>query len=756
MKKNLQFKHILSLAVMILLIMGGIKVTLAHDFTAVNEGKTIYYTITDAVNYYVAVAPNGTSTNSYEGVIVIPSTVTYNDIEYTVTSVAASAFKRSYEGATGGRITSVTLPNTIRSIGDNAFAYASTYLTSVNIPENVESIGKNAFDACKGLTSVTLHSSITSLGQQAFNACIGLTEINYNITSLSSGFPSKKGPFYGCSGDIVLTIGNNVTSIPSYAFEGANIIGTITIPDNVTTINTNAFNNITSYDKLIIGSGVTTLGGQAFSGCTGLTEIWVKPTTVPTCGYSLFYTVSRSILVYVPEGTSSSYHANMQWSDFTLTEYRELKTAVVIGKDEVYDMGDIYLVIGTGGSLTIADGGQLVCNNSVAATVQKTTTPTPETSKETTTVYNWYAISSPVNEVEIASFAHGSHNVYSYDEPTHYWHEYRSPLGSIPAFSKLDNGRGYLYRSDEANIAFSGNTNVTKAEYTLSYTPANEDKNIAGLNLIGNPFTHNIFKGDNTAIDSDDLEDGFYTLKEDGGWQAGNDNADAIAPTQGILVQAKSGANGNTLEITNTTAAAAKSGNDNIMFTVKNAKYSDVAYVLFKEGHGLNKIEHRNAEIPMLYVTKEGEDFAIADMADDTKVIYLGFEAKTMSQYTLSLKANGQYSYMHLYDKVAGEDIDMLVEDSYTFIGSPSDRKDRFTLNLTYDADIEEVEANTVFVYQNGNDIVVNGEGELHVFDMMGRMVMTTTVNGVETVNGLNNGVYVFRMGGKTQKVVVR
>ena len=194
--------------------------------------------------------------------------------------------------------------------------------------------------------------------------------------------------------------------------------------------------------------------------------------------------------------------------------------------------------------------------------------------------------------------------------------------------------------------------------------------------------------------------------------------------------------------------------NDNIMFTVENAKYSDNAYVLFKEGHGLNKVAHRNAEIPMLYVINDGENFGIADMSDMTKAIDLGFEAKTMGQYTISIKAEGQYSYMHLIDKLTGNDVDMLVEDSYTFVGSQNDRNDRFVLRLNYNAAGIDTESD-IFAYQNGNDILVSGEGTLQVFDITGRKVMTMEVNGVETVN-VNAGVYIFKMNEKTQKIVVK
>ena len=397
------------------------------------------------------------------------------------------------------------------------------------------------------------------------------------------------------------------------------------------------------------------------------------------------------------------------------------------------------------GKLTIADGGQLKVNNSVTATMQKDIT-----ASETKTSNAWYAISSPVNNIAIADFVQGIHNVYQYDEPSMMWQEYRNEDN---IFENLTNGRGYLYRSTAANIEFNGDINVGEVSCQLSYACA--DNRFKGFNLIGNPYPHNIYKGENAAIPNTWLEDGFYTLTESGAWSAGTDNATPIKPNTGILVQAKSDANMKNLVFTDTDSHnTAKSGDDNIMFTVKNSVYSDVAYVLFKEGRGLNKIEHRNADIQMLYVINDGEDFAIADMNDNTKLINLGFEAKTMGQYTISVKAEGEFSYMHLVDKLTGDDTDMLMENSYTFVGTPGDRLDRFVLRLDYNAG-HSTDSET-FAYQSGSDIIVSGEGTLEVYDVLGRLVSTQRVSGVQTIAAPQMGVYIFKLNGKTQKMIIR
>jgi len=95
----------------------------------------------------VTVTYKTTSYNSYSGSVVIPSTVTYNDTEYSVTSIGSSAFR-----ACSG-LTSVTIPESVTSIGAYAFYWCSS-LTSVTIPNSVTSIGDCAFGGCSGLTFV--------------------------------------------------------------------------------------------------------------------------------------------------------------------------------------------------------------------------------------------------------------------------------------------------------------------------------------------------------------------------------------------------------------------------------------------------------------------------------------------------------------------------------------------------------------------------------------------------------------------------
>ena len=105
-----------------------------------------------------------------KGDINIPATVKHSSKTYSVTEIGSYAFYTS-------GIKSVTIPNSVTSIGKGAFAYCSK-LTSVTIPNSVTSIGESAFQGVKGLISVTIPNSVTSIGESAFESCGGLKELH--------------------------------------------------------------------------------------------------------------------------------------------------------------------------------------------------------------------------------------------------------------------------------------------------------------------------------------------------------------------------------------------------------------------------------------------------------------------------------------------------------------------------------------------------------------------------------------------------
>lgn len=288
----------------------------------------IYYNL----NYETkqAEVTSGDVKYAYEGSIIIPDTINYNGVTYSVTSIGNSAFAACYA------MTSVTIGNSVTSIGSNAFQYCYG-LTSIEIPNSVTTIGFSAFLYSYNLKSITIGNGVTEIEDRVFYNCTGLTSVH--ITDIAAWCKIKfktneSNPldnakhlfmngreieklvipdsvtsigdyaFRGCSALTSVTIPNSVTSIGNYAFSGCSGITSITIPNNVTSIGKAAFNNCTGLTEFTIPSNVTTIGDGTFGHCTGLTSITI-PNSVTTIGYAAFSDCSSLTSIAIPNNVEA-------------------------------------------------------------------------------------------------------------------------------------------------------------------------------------------------------------------------------------------------------------------------------------------------------------------------------------------------------------------------------------------------------------------------------------------------------------------
>ena len=205
-------------------------------------------------------------------------------------------------------LTSVTIGNGMTSIGEGAFAWCKG-LTSVKIPGSVKSIGDYAFRGCSGLTSVTIGKGVTSIGNSAFEDCKGLTSITIpdSVTSIGNR------AFYGCTGhtsiyytgDVagwckISGLDNLMSKSHTLYIGGKKVTGDLIIPDGVTKISDYAFYNCSEIKSITIPNSVTSIGKYAFGYCTGLTNIYYTGDVAGWCGISgLGSVMSSSCTLYI-------------------------------------------------------------------------------------------------------------------------------------------------------------------------------------------------------------------------------------------------------------------------------------------------------------------------------------------------------------------------------------------------------------------------------------------------------------------------
>jgi hypothetical protein len=208
----------------------------------------------------------------------------------------------------GGKVGSYTIPNSVTSIGDYAFASCST-LTSVTIPNSVTSIGNGAFGGCTSLTSATIGSGVTSIGFWAFSECSSLSAIT--VDALNSVYSSVAGVLFNKSQSTLVqypggkagsyAIPNSVTSIGDYAFASCSTLTSVTIPNSVTSIGNGAF-EFCDLSSVTIPNSVTNIRSGAFEYCTGLNGVYFTG-NAPSVGSLAFAGDFRATAYYLPGTT---------------------------------------------------------------------------------------------------------------------------------------------------------------------------------------------------------------------------------------------------------------------------------------------------------------------------------------------------------------------------------------------------------------------------------------------------------------------
>ena len=222
----------------------------------------LYYNITcrTAPNYSVKVVPH--SSYSRYKYIVIPSTVTYNNITYKVTGIGQSAFSGCTE------LQTIIGAENITYIEDFAF-WGCKNLTEIPLPDNMSSIGQYAFRECSGLTSFTIPEGITDISFNTFQGCTGLT----SVTIPSTVEIIRSHAFDSCVSLSSVTFPPSLDYIQDWAFWGCENLTSITIP---AVLGDAAFGNCPQLESVVISTECPGISVDAFCGCPSITSIVVE------------------------------------------------------------------------------------------------------------------------------------------------------------------------------------------------------------------------------------------------------------------------------------------------------------------------------------------------------------------------------------------------------------------------------------------------------------------------------------------------
>lgn len=600
-----------------------------------------------------------------------------------------------------------------------------------------------------------------------------------------------------------------VTSFPKSAFQDkTNFVGTLTLPNNIRRIEQSAFEGCTGFTgNLVFPASTEYIGNKAFKGCSGFTSMTILASEIECknngqcfSGVDGIETVisltdksdlpselqnfinsvigdggnfiqpeeGESVFLGGDASAPNSWSAEKNWYPEEVPSAGQsvaIANDLTISSSERIEINNISNAESSA-IIVIEEGGQLVYNEGTLSNVkiEKNITGYNEVSNQE----GWYVISSPMtNNISNDNYnnlidENGYYDLYYYNEEDFHWYNYKDGT-----FSTLNLGQGYLYaKRNSATIVSVGTPNNSAVSFTLSaaseLTPNGNDLN--GFNLVGNPFTFDICKGDGCAISNEFLEEGYYSLSTNGTWTAKSDS-EPISVCEGILVETiDSSADGESLTINRIPyKKTRKADNDVIAITVSNELYEDVAYIKFgdSEGSGLRKIAHMNNDIQMVYIPKDGVNYAITNMDENTREIPVSFQASTMGKYTISIDATKHNSdNIYLLDNITGDKIDILNGD-YTFIAQSSHDEERFTLLISGNSGTGDEH----FAFINNNNVIINdieGSASVQIFDVTGRQIIANEFNGSACISAeaLNDGIYIIRMidnnGIKTQKIVIQ
>ena len=772
---------------------------------------------------------------SYSGDVVIPATVEYEGITYSVTHIAQYAFYFCQS------VTSVTLGSNIQSIGDDAFGWCSglgRIVCQGTTPPTMTSYDYAFFNVYQNITLQVPCGALAFYQGSNWNvnkitmmegAMVEMDGLHYQILCGATSAKLIRHSSYTNLASVYLEefvtyegTDYPITEIEAGAFDGCEHLQWFDCHANLLSIGDHAFRNCDSLEYLGLYHIDTppTVGTGCFDGL-GLDTLMLM---VPFCSryeYAI-HPVWGQFGEIFPDGeceynfTNQYGSGDRRWSNpenwaegevpvegaqVGIMSDCEMDMNVTVGSitiggyyDEEYGCYE-HLTVKSGNTLTannfiytagdernfvIEDGAQVIHPNTGAqATVEKNITAYTPNSKN-----GWHLVSSPAIESFAPSADNGflanEYDLYYYHEPTHYWRNHKDGTNNADPGFGIEPLKGYLY-ANSANDTLSLKGTLRTATETVSVPLSYTDGiALAGFNLVGNPFAHNV-----TAFTGNNVADEVYRMNDtkDDLMVGAIDANHPLLPGEGFFVKATGEGASITFNSRATNSERSLSlskGRINVELS-ENGLIVD-RFILKRDGAPLEKFT-LNENSTRIFATEGAQDWAVAVIASEAKQSSpteqpVNFKAAKNGTYTLTVNMeNMDLDYLHLIDNLTGADVDLLAVEpvetptsgngpstssgavaSYTFTAKTTDYESRFKLVFSADEDVCE----PPFAYINNGNIIINGTGTLQIIDILGKELERkelSTLNSQLSTSNFVPGVYVLRLVDgdmvRTQKIVV-
>ena len=703
------------------------------------------------------------------------------------------------------KLIDVKLPNTLTSIGDNAFL-ACVNLKNVEFHPGIVSIGSYAFGSCCNLAELELKSGLKSIGTAAFygephtieNASIGGAP-KFEEVVLPEGLESIGDyAFYKNVCLKQITLPSTLRELGEYAFQECNLLTSISMPTYLKEIKPHTFYNCTGLTEVRIPSTILSIGDKAFYGCSHLSDVYTyiaEPTQIDMNTFSIYETAT----LHVPTTSFYNYYFDTEWSQFrSLQEFDAEYEYFYINKDFTIDE-EKGTIKGEGEEVPDADlnpGSGLIVDTSsetqklnelhIKMKGGECASVIAANNFEANKVYfdidieqaRWYFFCFPFNVKKVNVDAPGNYvfRVYDPEERAGGKTGWVNWIGD-----ELVKGQGYIFHcSNSGTLSLcveKADMNWTAENRPESLTSApTENKEDASWNFIGNPHTSyydidhtgytqpiTIWNGTSyEAVRPGDDEyclspfEGFFVQKSDNVSEMNFPAGDAATDGRYTKKQWESNAR-------NRAAARRTRGVDAerqiINLTLSDGEILDKTRVVFNEKQSqdyeitCDAAKFITTDVTQIY-SLDYNNIKYAINERSAGEVRLGYTAKKEGQMTISATRMDQP--VLLRDNLMQITYD-LAQGDYTFSSKAGTYNDRFVLLLSRGmTSIGQISQDTgVNVMVENGGIYFNGidKQDVNIYSLSGALLVEHVVNGFVQ---LPQAAYVVKVGDKSCKLIVR